>query len=634
MKILIGSFLFLILSLSVLSQTISCSVDRYLQSVYSTNIIPGFSVVVIKDHKQVFSKGYGQEKTGLNKPFTTASVIAIGSLTKSFTALAVMKLVEKGKIGLDEPVIKYIPSFRTANKEQSDKITIRMLLNNTSGLYSPNTSPTYDLTEGAIETFVKNLSSIFLTKQPGNSYEYSNAGFVVAGFVISKVSGISYASYLENEIFKPLGMSRTSTKPEALESMNIVQGHYASIKSSIVAKRESEFSSVEFAPAGSILHSCADDLGKYLIALTSKNAVVDETLKKALWTSNINFPGLTKEDGGDGEPFSYGLGWMISTIEGRKIIHHGGSTGKTSSFTMIDTLNKVAATILFNLDMTFIDKYTYATEFNILNNVLRLETDLKVSSFGRPLIKDPTLNNYELNQKNRSNYTGGYRFKKGGDTFVYFGVDLKIKRTADGQLVGIIYRGDQVVNSFILDFVNESLAVSRNINMPDYIKFKITPVGKVSSAYYKGIEFSKNENEHLFKEYTDIYGAVNLKLPQIWKCNFGKFSFSAIDGNNAFLSGGRLSNVKFSLDTIFNSFCLPSMSLIDESPILSYTIGTFIWQQKTYVYKKGNENFESMMIFTKDAKHCYWFFLSSSKRDFTANIQQVINPLIQSFRVK
>ena len=343
MKILFEFLASLLLSFTVLSQSLPVSVDSYLQSIHKIHIIPGFSVVVIKDNKVIFSKGYGIEKTGANKPFTPATVIAVGSLTKSFTALAVMKLVEKGKLCLDSPVIEYLPWFHTANKERSDKITIRMLLNNTSGLYPPNTNPIYDLSEAAIETFVKNLSSIYLYKEPGNSYEYTNAAFIVAGLVISKVSGISYASFLEKEIFLALGMKHTTTKREDFDRMKVIPGHYPSIKSVIVAKREPEFETGEYSPAGSQLHSCADDIGKYLIALMNENEVVSSHIKKALWMSYVNFPGLSKDDGSDGKPFSYGLGWMISNIEGRKIIHHGGSTGKTSSFTMIDTANKIAA---------------------------------------------------------------------------------------------------------------------------------------------------------------------------------------------------------------------------------------------------------------------------------------------------
>lgn len=637
MKILIGFFTLVLLSQTVLTQTLPATVDRYLKRIYNNHIIPGFSVVVIKNDQVIFSKGYGVEKTGENRLFTPATAVAVGSLTKSFTALAVMRLVENGKLRLDAPVIKYLPWFRTANKVQSDKITISMLLNNTSGLYSSNTMPAYDLSETSIETFVKNLASIYLNKEPGNSYEYSNAGFIVAGLVISKVSGLPYAAFLETQIFKPLGMFHTSTKPAEFSRMNIVPGHYPAIKSVIIAKREPQFETSEYAPAGSLLHSCADDIGKYLVALLHENKPVSSNIQKALWSPYINFPGLSLENGGDGKPFGYGYGWMISTIEGREIIHHGGSTGKTSSFTMIDPKNKIAASILMNVDMTFIDKYAYPTEFNILNNVLRLAANLKESTFGKPVSTDPTLNSYELEESNKNNYTGEYRHRKGGDAFVNFGVDMKIQKTPGGRLEGIIYRGSQTVNRFYLDFVNESVALSRNVAMPAHLTFKITAAGKVTIAFFNNIEFSKEKKEgnNLFKQVSDAYGRVSFDIPKEWQYSVSKACFSSGAKNNkALITGGILSKGKFSFDKFFKSGCGEGASLNSKSNILAETIGTFIWQQKTYSFKKGNEEFQCMLLFTNNTSNTYWFMLISSKSTFTLQVQQVMNVLLKSFRIQ
>jgi len=636
MKIALGFLAFLLSSLTLLSQTFPGSLDRYLQGIHNLNFIPGFSVVVVKGDKVIFSKGYGVERAGVNKPFTPATAVAVGSITKSFTALAVMRLAEKGKLNLDDHVIKYLPWFHTANREQSNKITIRMLLNNTSGLYSPNSTHAYDLSDSAIENVVKDLSSIYLYKEPGNSYEYSNTGFVVAGLLISKVSGMSYASFLEKEIFIPLGMKHTTTMPDHFAGMDISYGHYPSIKSLIVAKREPEFESIGYAPAGALLQSCGDDMGKYLVALLNENGVASNLIKKELWTPQIGFPGLSKEDGGDGKSFSYGLGWMVSNIEGKNIIHHGGSTGKTSSFTMIDTANKIAATILMNIDMTFIDKYAYPTEVNILNNVLRLTANLSVSEFARPVGKDLTRNNFELKESSRINYEGEYHFKKGGDAFVNFGVDLKIQKTAGGQLEGIVYRGKQIVNRFDLDFVNESLAVSRNVYMPEFLKFKLTPGGEITSAFFYSTEYDKNKNEEsTFKQVTDVYGLASFNLPQAWKFNSGKFDFSASAGNNkAWISGGTISKEKFSFDAIFKSSCDSSARLTAESRMLTDNMGTLIWQQKTYAYKKNNQEFQSMILFTNSSGNGYWFALTSSKADFTIYVQQVVHSLMKSFRTQ
>ncbi|MEP7109252.1 MAG: serine hydrolase domain-containing protein [Ferruginibacter sp.] len=637
MKILFGFLTSLLLSIPVLSQPAQDLIDSYLRSMHNIHIIPGFSVVVVKDNKMFFSKGYGVEKLDAGKPFTPATVIAVGSLTKSFTALAIMKLVEKGKLSLDAPVINYLPWFHTANREQSDKITIRMLLSNTSGLYPSNTTPAYDLSEASIETFVRNLSSIYLYREPGNSYEYSNAGFVVAGLVISKISGISYASFLKAEIFQPLDMQHTTTIPGEFNRMKIVAGHYPSVKSVIPANREPEFETGEYAPAGSLLNSSAADIGKYLIALMNENKVVNGKVRKTLWTPNTNFPGLSPEDGGDGKLFSYGLGWMISDIEGRIIIHHGGSTGKTSSFTMIDTANKIAAVILMNVDMTFIDKYAYPTEFNILNNVMRLAAKLPVSAFAKPTIKDPTLNNYELKESKKNRYIGEYKHKNGGDAFVYFGVDMKIQNTSGGKLEGIIYLGSRIVNRFVLDFVNEAVAVSRNVATPAHLTFKLTPGGEITAAWFNNIEFFKiqKDSDSAFKQFKNVFGLVNFNIPRSWKCNFNKSCFSAInENNNATLNGAVMEKEKLSIDTLFRSVCGSSAYVNYESKILTENIGGFIWKQKTYVYEKENKQYELMILVTENARNGYWFMLGSEKKDFTVYIQQVVNFLVRSFRIQ
>ena len=126
-EILIG----LVIVLGFSGQARADDLDKYLENLYGSHIIPGFSVVVVMEDQVIFNKGYGLETIDGNKPMTSNTSTAIGSLAKSFTALAMMQLVEEGKVKLDDPVVKHLPWFRTANKTVSDQITIRMLLNNT-----------------------------------------------------------------------------------------------------------------------------------------------------------------------------------------------------------------------------------------------------------------------------------------------------------------------------------------------------------------------------------------------------------------------------------------------------------------------------------------------------------------------
>ena len=112
---------------------VTAALDRFLTRHLAEIPVPGFSVVVVRNGAVIFQKGYGVEVAGRRKPMTVESPVAIGSLTKSFTAVAIMRLVERGAIDLDAPVVKYLPWFQTADR-RGGEITVRMLLHNTSGI--------------------------------------------------------------------------------------------------------------------------------------------------------------------------------------------------------------------------------------------------------------------------------------------------------------------------------------------------------------------------------------------------------------------------------------------------------------------------------------------------------------------
>ncbi|MCK5207442.1 MAG: beta-lactamase family protein, partial [Cyclobacteriaceae bacterium] len=309
---------------------------------------------------------------------------------------------------LDDPVIKYLPEFRTANKERSDKITVRMLINNTSGLYGGVTKNRQD-TEKSMELLMLSLQSIFLKREPGSSYEYSNAAFSVAGLLISRVSGMTYPKYLEKHIFEPLEMGRSMTDPADFDALQVLYGHHFGINGGIPAEKGIE--SVEMAPAGSMLRSSAEDMGNYLVALLNDGSYKGSQIlsKKSideLWSPQISFPGLTCDQGVDGSKFNYGLGWMIAEVEGRTIINHGGSRKTMSSMTILDPKRQLAATILFNLDYNFLDNYRFQSEFNILNNLFHLLEKEELTDFGNPRIQDPTLNDYELRDVMKQRFIG------------------------------------------------------------------------------------------------------------------------------------------------------------------------------------------------------------------------------------
>ena len=614
------------------------ALDGYLSAVYKDHIIPGFAVVVVKKGEIIFSKGYGVESLGVDKPFTPKTVCAVGSLTKSMTAMAMMQLVEQKKVELNKPVTHYLPWFRTANKERSDKITVRMLLNNTSGLYSGSSSQSDDIKENSLENLVRSLASTYLTREPGIAYEYSNAGFSVAGLIISKVTGMFYQQYMHDKVFQPLKMFHTSTDPKDFEKLKTINGHYYGNHKAIAAVQENNVESNGYTPAGSLMYSSTEDLGKYLIALmnTGKDEIISIQSRNEMWKPNISFPGITKEDGGDAIPFSYGLGWMISSIEGRRIIHHGGSTGKMSSFTMIDPQNETSASILLNVDLTFINKYAYPTEITIINNIMRLATGLPISKYGIPTVKDPTINNYILNDTRADQYTGEYQLKSENVIFLYAGADMQIRKSGN-QVECVISRGNQIINQFTLDFINEALAVSRNIASPVQLRFKLDPEGRVSGLFFGDMEFIR-QDEKIGARFTTIFSTDNkfsFKLPIDWKITWNKNYFNAQNYNGSIQMKGyiRKEAKSASMETIMDEVL--DSCLIKERGILhSEKFGKYQWKEKSFLCSINNSVKQVIAIQSMIESNNIYMILITREGELTTNIQDIANYLLNSIRVR
>ena len=511
-----------------------------------------------------------------------------------------------------------------------------MLINNTSGLYPGTNTLSFDLSEKAIESFVENLRGTFLTREPGTTYEYSNTGFAVAGLIISRVSGRSYSEYLKENIFKPMGMSRASTDPRELLALNAIPGHYPSIASVIPADQESEFKGLEYTPAGSMLSASAEDIGNYLKTLLGegRGEVISKDIINQLWAANITFPGLTKDDGGDGSTYSYGLGWMISTIEGRKIIHHGGSTGRTSSFTMIDPKKGIAASILMNVDLTFIDKLTYTPEFTIVNNIMRIASGLPESNFGIPLSNDVTKNNFDLKPSQLDRYTGTFKQQDGGDVWVYFGVTLRIDKTNTGGLEAILFRGRQIINRFNIDFLNEALAVSRNINAPSYLKFNISAQGYLSGLSFNGIAFSKNVGPGQTISLNEVQ--ITFGLPLDWQVKTEKLNFSGKqnDLQEVHLVGG-ITDRKIPIDIQKIILLYLNADVKNtEKNVIKLVSGGLVWRQQTIDLRSGGKEIEAIILYTETSGLRFWLMLSAPKQCVTRNAQHTIQPILSTLTIK
>lgn len=275
--------------------------------------VPGAAWVAVENGRVLYSDATGVASRRTGAPLTTATPMEIGSLTKTFTAAAVMMLVEDGRVRLDAPVRTYLPWFRLADESIAARITVRHLLSHTSGLHrrtSDRMLRDLGMDAGAMERHAKALATVLPTAAPGTVHQYANANFLLLGVLVETVAKQPYARFVEERILRPLQMDDTYVV-DAPAGVRPAAGHRPWIGRFKPNDRPQLGRSA--ASAGFIVSSVRD-LGKYLVVM----AAPDDRLLKAATKQAMMQPQ-------PGSPL-YGLGWMLAEGEHPKVAWHGGAT--------------------------------------------------------------------------------------------------------------------------------------------------------------------------------------------------------------------------------------------------------------------------------------------------------------------
>lgn len=270
----------------------------------------GLSVAVARHGKVILSKGYGLAEVEHGVEADGDSMFRMGSITKQFTAAAIMRLVERGKIRLDDPITGHVPGYNTQGRE----ITLRHLLTHTSGIKNYTEikrimvdEPEREFTHQEILDMVQNEPLAF---EPGAGFEYSNTGYFLLGMVVERVSGKDYCAYLRDEFFGPLGLARTRCDANTEIIKGRAQGY--TIAGERLVNDRGLATGTTFA-AGGLLAS-AHDLVVWADALASGKVV-----SPASYTLMSTPAALT-----GGGAHDYGFGLFIDSFEGHARIQHGG----------------------------------------------------------------------------------------------------------------------------------------------------------------------------------------------------------------------------------------------------------------------------------------------------------------------
>jgi D-alanyl-D-alanine carboxypeptidase len=310
-------------------------VDAAIKTAMERQRIPGLSLAVVKDGKMVLAKGYGLANVELNVPTTPETVYEIGSVTKQFTATAVMMLAEEGKVGLDDKITKYLSGLPEVWKQ----ITVRNLLTHTSGLRNVQFVPDFARlrrTPGSQEKLVGLLAPLPLQFDPGSKWQYSNTGYQLLGWIIEKTSGMSYDKFLQERIFTPLDMRATQVNDLGKIIKNRAAGY--TLRAGTLQNGGYVDMSWPFS-AGAIV-STVVDLAKWNLALDERKLLKAPSYQE-MWT-----PVTLK----DGQTHGYGFGWSLEKTNGRPTVGHGGSIDGFRSFVVRYPEERLGIIVLANTD--------------------------------------------------------------------------------------------------------------------------------------------------------------------------------------------------------------------------------------------------------------------------------------------
>ncbi len=293
-----------------LAQTLESKIDALVAAQYKPDE-PGVVLRVQQNGKVILEKAYGMADMELGVKMLPDHILRLGSITKQFTAVAMLMLVQEGKVNLSDDLTKYLPDYPTDGR----KITVTQLLNHTSGIKSYTDMEDFskiwrnDMTLTELIDHFKNEPFDF---EPGEKWQYNNSAYILAGAVIEKASGMSYADFIEKRIFQPLGMTDSYYDVTDRVIPRRIRGYGRGEKEGTFSNAPYLSMTLPYA-AGSLMSTVAD-LGKWDEALYTEKLVKKDLLKLAWTPTKLN----------NGDMTHYGFGWAMNKVDGHEFIYHSG----------------------------------------------------------------------------------------------------------------------------------------------------------------------------------------------------------------------------------------------------------------------------------------------------------------------
>jgi CubicO group peptidase (beta-lactamase class C family) len=316
----------------------AAKIETLVGEIMANGQVPGAAVGIVKDGELVYAKGFGVTELGSNLPVTPDSIFHMGSVAKTATAVAIMQLVEAGKIDLDAPVTEYLPDFTLADPNLGE-VTIRRLLSHTAGMPDPidwlaeYQDENLRSDDAALDDYVRSLGDQSLTYQPGEDWAYSNTGFDILGDVVATVSGQSFEDYLQANVLTPLGMANSSYLLSDLDPAKLAAPH--------MYDKDGNAKTLDFypytrahAPSGAF-YSSVHDMARFAIANMNQGEldgtrVLPASAYEEMWAPQA---ATTWAEAFGPQVANYGLGWFVGEFNGHPLIgNYGTEFGFQSHF--------------------------------------------------------------------------------------------------------------------------------------------------------------------------------------------------------------------------------------------------------------------------------------------------------------
>lgn len=312
----------------------AAELDEQLRSQSRLSRLPGVAVTVTSGGESLYQAALGETH---GRPISPRSPFVIGSISKSFTALAVMMLVEEGRVDLDAPVTDYLPRIALRQEEGWGAVTVRHLLNQTSGI--PTEAGFLRLGDQVTPDQVT-IAEVRAVSDVGRSHLYSSLNYSLLGLLVEAAAGEPYEQFIQARIFDPLGMTDSYLDRRSAEAGGLVTGHQFWFGIAL-PKAEPAYERRAI-PSGFIVSS-AEDMGRYLGMLLTEGRTGDRTLLSPESVERLHAAW-------DGGAVGYGMGWKRGIVDGRPVLSHGGLTGSYSSQMVLLPEQDVAFAVLTNVN--------------------------------------------------------------------------------------------------------------------------------------------------------------------------------------------------------------------------------------------------------------------------------------------